>query len=119
VVKGGLQDSSDNALAQEWDIAVDQPADPFVGQLQVCQKLGLLNRQQFLHGFQFPNDFVLHEEIDLVTTAASGLWTRQGCRLAAESSTPEARVHGKGTPRKLIPEVRLRGGDGLQAPPRE
>jgi hypothetical protein len=69
VVKGGLQDSSDNALAQEWDIAVDQQADPFVGQLQVCQKLGLVNRQQFLHGFQFQNDFVLHEEIDLVATA--------------------------------------------------
>jgi hypothetical protein len=69
VVKGGLQDSSDHGLAQEWDIAVDQQADPFVGQLEVGQKLSLVNRQQFLHGFQFQNDFVLHEEIDLVATA--------------------------------------------------
>ena len=47
---------------------VDQQADPLVGQLQICQKLGLVNRQQFLHGFQFQNDFVLHDEIDLITT---------------------------------------------------
>jgi len=65
----GLQDSSDYALCQEWDIEVDQQADPFVGQLQVCQKLCLVNRQQFLDGFQFQNYFVLHKEIDLVATA--------------------------------------------------
>jgi hypothetical protein len=27
-----------------------------------------MNRQKFLHGFQFQNDFILHEEIDLVAT---------------------------------------------------
>ena len=63
----GLQYSADDALCQERDIEVDQQADPFVGQLEVGQKLSLVNRQQFLHGFQFQNDFVLHKEIDLVT----------------------------------------------------
>jgi len=65
---GELQDSSDDALHQDWDIEVDQQADPFVGQLKVGQKLGLVNRQQFLNGFQFQDDFVLHDQIDLVTT---------------------------------------------------
>jgi hypothetical protein len=63
----GLQYPADDALCQERDIEVDQQADPFVGQLEVGQKLSLVNRQQFLHGFQFQSDFVLHEDIDLVT----------------------------------------------------
>jgi hypothetical protein len=39
-----------------------------VSQLQVCQELGLVNRQQFFYGFQFQNHFVSHKEIDSVTT---------------------------------------------------
>jgi hypothetical protein len=61
-----LQDASDDALRQEWDVEIDQKAYTFMGQFHVGQKLGLVNRQKSLHGFQFQNDFVLHEEIDLV-----------------------------------------------------
>lgn len=39
-----------------------------MSQLQVCQKLGLVNGQQFFYGFQFQDDFGLDQEIDLVPT---------------------------------------------------
>jgi len=55
-------------LSQERHIEVNQQAYTLVSEFQVGQELGLVNRHQFLNGFQFQNDFVLHEEIDLVAT---------------------------------------------------
>lgn len=37
-------------------------------QFKVRQKLGLVNREQFFYRFQFQNHFVLHKEINSVTT---------------------------------------------------
>jgi hypothetical protein len=53
-------------LYQEWDIEIYQQPYLFLRQLQVRQELGLMDRQQFFHGFQFQDDFVLYEKIDLV-----------------------------------------------------
>jgi hypothetical protein len=51
VGKWGLQDSSDDALGQKRHIEINQQAYSFVSELQVAEQLGLVNGQQFLHGF--------------------------------------------------------------------
>lgn len=83
-----------------------------MGEFQVRQKLGLVNRQQLLNGFQFQDDFVLHDWIDLVATVQlQALVIRRADPLAAESSIPDGETRGTDTPHKLTPRARGQGAD--------
>ena len=94
--KGCLDDSSDDALREERDVEINQQSYSFTGQLQVCQELGLMNRQQFLHRFQFQNNFALHQQIDLVTTVQLQPFVVDGqIHLSLKSQFPKAKLVAK------------------------
>src|SRR5216684_434923 len=67
--KGGnsLKNSPDYALCQQRHVEVDQKADSLTCQSQVGQALHLVDWQKLFDRFQFHNDFVLHDQVELVT----------------------------------------------------
>ena len=55
-----------------------------------------MNWQQFLHGFQFQNNFALHQQIDLVTTVQLQPFVIDGqIHLSLKSQFPKAKLVAK------------------------
>jgi hypothetical protein len=52
-----------DAVPDELSVEVDQQPQPVTRQLQVRQHLGLMHRQQLLHGFDFHDQTTVHHHI--------------------------------------------------------
>jgi len=85
-----------NTVLQHWNIEVDQQTERFRSQTEVCDDLGLVNRQQFLDGFQFHNHSIVDEQIypEIHTNSPTFVFQRNRS-LAFIWEASQAKFHGE------------------------
>lgn len=54
------------AIDKFWDVEIDQKAGRASCQLEVCQDLGLMHREQPLDGLDLDDDKILDDQIDAI-----------------------------------------------------
>lgn len=77
-----------DAIFQAGDIEIQQKPDLFPAQLQIGNQLGFMERNHFLHGFQFDDDCVFNEDVDAVTNVEFHLVVNHRQTYLAESFKP-------------------------------
>src|SRR3974390_1564119 len=55
--------SSRDSLGQLWDVEVDEQANALAREFQVREQLRLMDREHFLHCFEFHDYFILNNQI--------------------------------------------------------
>ena len=62
----GAVDDTSNPLAQMRHVEVDQQTELVTAELQIREKLRVVNGKQFLHTFDLDDDAVFDDEVDTV-----------------------------------------------------
>lgn len=57
-----------NSHFQHWNIEVDNETHSHLRELQICQKLSLMNRENFLNRFQFEHNAILNKQVHSIST---------------------------------------------------
>ena len=62
----GLKDKAFQAVFQDLYIEIDQKALVYFGEFHIREQLGLMNRFQLGHGFEFYDDGIFNEQINSI-----------------------------------------------------